>query len=792
MRLLAPIGPISGALRRAIARRRFHPGIAVAVACIVALLAAGIVVYLDNAERVARGRELELNQVQVLVERLAGAEWHALAEGRTDAEMMTGFRESWSAAKQALIRLRSESPTEPRLSRIVVAFDAYVADVDQELVMLSSGAIAEATRFEEGTIAPVHDLLETTLSAAQGSYRADAQKAASRKAFNSVVTVIVAGGVVIGLLWFVRRSQARAERRFRALVQHSSDVYSILDLNGTIVYESPAVERVLGYPVEERLGTDATTSIHSDDASLARTHMQQLVSAPGAEVNTELRVRHADGGWRRIVAFGKNLANDPAIGGIAVTYRDVTEQRAMEEQLRRQALEDPLTGLSNRALLRDRLEHAVARLQRVTDGQRLAVFFLDLDDFKTVNDSLGHAAGDVLLTAVGQRLSGAVRAIDTVARLGGDEFAVLAEDIPAEMDPNDLGRRLTKALMPAFQVGETEVFVRASVGYAVASPGDDGDLLLRNADLAMYQAKAEGKSGLRRYDPGLHTTAVARLELEHDLRVALEAHEFVIEYQPIVALDSDRIVGLEALLRWNHPTRGMLEPDRFIPLAEESGLIVEIGRWVMDESCRQLAEWIEHGLASPELTLSVNLSVKQVHDAAIVDDVATALRESGLPGYRLTLEVTEGVLVDDSEAVIGRLSAIREMGVRIAIDDFGTGFSSLGYLSRFPVDVLKIDRSFVQRMSAKASDLAVIEAAIGLAATLGLETVAEGIERSGQTERLRELGCRLGQGFLFARPAGANQIADALRTSLNRERLGHGRRAARRSTTVRRPRIAQT
>ena len=762
----------------------------VAVACVVALLAGGIVVYLDSAERLARSREVELNQVQVLVERLAGAEWQALAEGRTDASMMTGFRETWSAAKQALVRLRSESPTEPRLSRSVLAFDAYVADVDQELVMLSSGAIGEAGRFEAGTIAPVHDLLESTLSSTQASYHRDAQQAASRKAANSAITVILASGLIIGLLWFTRRSQVRAERRFRALVQHPTDVFSIIDPKGTILYESPAVERVLGYPVSERLGTDATALIHSDDASLASTHMQQLVSAPGAEVNAEVRVRHADGGWRRVVAFGKNLTHDPAVGGIALTYRDVTEQRAMEEQLRRQALEDPLTGLSNRALLRDRLEHAVARLQRVADGQRLAVFFLDLDDFKTVNDSLGHAAGDLLLTAVGQRLSGAVRSIDTVARLGGDEFAVLAEDIPAEMDPNDLGRRLTKALAPAFQIGETEVFVRASVGYAVAAPGEDGNLLLRNADLAMYQAKAEGKSGLRRYDPGLHTTAVARLELEHDLRVALEAHEFAIVYQPIVALDSDRIVGLEALLRWNHPTRGLLEPDNFIPLAEESGLIVEIGRWVMSESCRQLAEWIEQGLASPELTLSVNLSVKQVHDGAIVDDVAAALRESGLPGHRLTLEVTEGVLVDDSEAVIGRLAAIREMGVRIAIDDFGTGFSSLGYLSRFPVDVLKIDRSFVQRMSAKASDLAVIEAAIGLATTLGLETVAEGIERSGQTERLRELGCHLGQGFLFSRPTGASQIADALRANLTRDERRRNP-APRRATKVRRPRAAQ-
>jgi diguanylate cyclase (GGDEF)-like protein len=504
-----------------------------------------------------------------------------------------------------------------------------------------------------------------------------------------------------------------------------------------------------------------------------------VTSAPGAEASTELRARHADGEWRRIVATGKNLMDDPAVGGIVLSYRDVTEQRAMEEQLRRQALEDPLTGLSNRALLRDRMEHALARSQRAANGGRVVVFFLDLDDFKTVNDSLGHAAGDLLLTAVGQRVTGAVRAIDTVARLGGDEFAVLAEDVTPDTDPNDLGRRLMHALAPAFQVGDNEIFVRASIGYAVANAGDDCDVLLRNADLAMYQAKADGKSGIRRYEPGLHTSAVARMELENDLRRAIEAREFVVEYQPIVDLDTDEIKGIEALLRWNHPTRGWLAPDQFITLAEESGMIIEIGRWVLDESTHQVAEWRRKGIASPNLRLSVNLSVKQIRDPAIADDVAAALQTSGLPGDRLTLEITENILVEDSEAVIGRLAAIRDLGVRIAIDDFGTGFSSLGYLSRFPVDVLKIDRSFVQRMSAKGSDLAVIEAAIGLASTLGLETVAEGIERSGQTRKLRELGCHLGQGFLYARPASANRLAAELRARS---------RGARKSATKRSPR----
>jgi diguanylate cyclase (GGDEF)-like protein/PAS domain S-box-containing protein len=749
--------------RKLLGRLRLNARIAVAVAFLVVLAAGAIVVRLDASERQALNRELELNQIQALVNQVSYEQWQALATGDTDADRMARFQATWSTAKQTLRRLHAESPGDARLSGVVIAFDAYAADIDQELILLDSSSQYAAELFEQNTVGATKDLLSNRLADASAAYRAQAARAASIKATNSIITAVVAASIVVGLLWLMRQSQRRAERRFRALVQYSSDVFSILDPRGRIVYESEAVERTLGYPASQRLGTSAWDHLHPDDQAGGAALLMHVVSAPGVEATTELRALHADGQWRRIVGTAKNLMDDPAVGGIVLSYRDVTEQRAMEEQLRRQALEDPLTGLSNRALLRDRMEHALARAQRASNGGRVVVFFLDLDDFKTVNDSLGHAAGDVLLTAVGQRLTGAVRAIDTIARLGGDEFAVLAEDVSPEMDPTDLGRRLMHALVPAFQVAGNEIFVRASIGYAVASAGDDCDVLLRNADLAMYQAKADGKSGMRLYEPGLHTSAVARLELENDMRRAIDAREFTVEYQPIVDLDTDEIKGVEALLRWNHPTRGWLAPDQFIPLAEESGMIIEIGRWVLDEATRQVAEWRRKGIAGPDLKLSVNLSVKQIRDPAIADDVAAALARSGLPGPQLTLEITENILVEDSEAVIGRLAAIRDLGVRIAIDDFGTGFSSLGYLSRFPVDVLKIDRSFVQAMSAKASDLAVIEAAIGLASTLGLETVAEGIERSGQTRKLRELGCRLGQGFLYARPASPAQLARELR-----------------------------
>ncbi len=707
-------------------------GRTVVAASSVVVVAGLLLVQLDVAERLASSRELQLSRVAGLVESLASQQWEALAVGREDQQALADFRRTWAQANSQLAQFRVLAPTDSRLSGVVLWFESFVSDLDQELTFIKSGSMADAADFERSSVQPVLTGLTATLTAAEAAYHADAQRAATDKAIESVLTVVISTGLLVLLVWMARRSQLRVERRFRSLVQHSTDVFSIVSASGEILYESPAVESAFGFRPVDRVGTNAFAGVHPDDLPSGR--------------------------W--VAAFGKNLIRDPAIGGIAVNYRDITEQRDLEEQLRRQAFEDPLTGLANRALLRDRLEHAVERSRRSSGGTGVVMFFLDLDDFKNVNDSLGHAAGDALLSLVAQRIRGSVRGVDTVARLGGDEFAVLAEDV-GDAGPEELGHRLLEALAPPFVVSGEEIFVRASVGYAISAAGDDGDVLLRNADLAMYQAKAERKGGMRRYDATLHHSFVARLALDRDLRRALDHHEFVVQYQPIVALDSRRIVGLEALVRWVHPVHGWLPPDRFIPAAEESGLIIELGRWVLAEACRQMAAWVDAGV-SPEISVSVNVSVRQLQDAGFPDDVATALHESGLDGRRLTLEVTESVLVDDSEVIIARLAVIRALGVRIAIDDFGTGFSSLGYLSRFPVDVLKIDRRFVAGMNTNSADLAIIQAAIGLAESLGLKTVAEGIEEDGQTTSLQDLGCDLGQGFLFARPGEPSAMAAML------------------------------
>jgi diguanylate cyclase (GGDEF)-like protein/PAS domain S-box-containing protein len=724
-------------------------GRTVLVASSIVIAAGLVVVQLDVAERQATTRELQLGRVAALIQSVASQQWQALALGQEDQRALADFRKTWADANARLAELKSLAPSDRRLSGVGMWIEAFVSDVHQELTFVSSGSMVDAERFERSSVLPVLSGLTATLASAQSAYSVDARRAASDKAIYSLLTVAISALFLTVLVWMARRSQLQVERRFRSLIQHSTDVFSVLSPSGEVLYESPAVEAVLGFLPDERVGTNVLEGIHPEDRPSVDARLEQMLRAKGGEASAEFRYRHSDGTWRRIEAFGKNLIHDSAVGGIAVNYRDITERRDLEDQLRRQAFEDPLTGLANRALLRDRLEHAIERTRRSSDS-RVVMFFLDLDDFKKVNDSLGHVAGDALLTMVAQRIRGSVRGVDTVARLGGDEFAVLAEDVE-DANPEELGHRLLDALAPPFAVSGEEVFVRASVGFASSTPSDDGEILLRNADLAMYQAKAEGKGGMRRYDSGLHHSAVARLALDRDLRHAVENHEFAVQYQPIVALESRRIVGLEALVRWAHPVRGWLLPDHFIPAAEESGVIVELGRWVLTEACRQMAEWVETGV-SPSMSVSVNVSARQLQDPGFPDDVANALRVCGLDGRRLTLEITESILVDDSEAIIARLAVIRALGVRIAIDDFGTGFSSLGYLSRFPVDVLKIDRRFVAGMDTRSADLAVIQAAVGIAASLGLETVAEGVEESQQTSMLHDLGCNLGQGYLFARP----------------------------------------
>ncbi|MDP9271452.1 MAG: EAL domain-containing protein [Chloroflexota bacterium] len=551
----------------------------------------------------------------------------------------------------------------------------------------------------------------------------------------------------------------RSGERFRSLVQNSADVNMVLSADGTIVYESAAVERVLGYRVDDRLGKSALEILHPDDVPRGQQLLADVMHSSGAQISGEFRARHADQSWRFIGAVLTNLLEDPAVGGIVVNYRDVTERKALEVELRHQAFHDSLTGLANRALFADRLEHALTRVRRLP--QPLAVLFIDLDDFKTVNDSLGHGEGDLLLIAVAERLRGGLRASDTIARMGGDEFAVLIEDPEDAEAPVEVAHRLLATLAEPFGRGGKELFVRASVGIAVSTnKRQTGDDLLRDADASMYMAKSNGKNRVEVFEPRMHTAAIARLDLKRDLERALERGEFALVYQPIMRLQTDQVTGVEALLRWHHPRQGVVAPAEFIPAAEESGLIIPLGRWVLEQACLQAKAWDSEN-RSP-MNMSVNVSARQIHQPGFVEEVANILEGTGLEPARLTLELTESVLMQDAEMTTATLGALKQLGVRLAIDDFGTGYSSLSYLRRFPIDELKIDQSFVATVSVGPEQSALVRSIVKLGAVLHLDTVAEGIENAGQLSELRKLGADLGQGYFFARPMNADAISTLL------------------------------
>jgi diguanylate cyclase (GGDEF)-like protein len=504
--------------------------------------------------------------------------------------------------------------------------------------------------------------------------------------------------------------------------------------------------------------------LHPEDVPLALTFLEDAARRRGSTSPIEWRVRHRDGSWRSIEVLGTNLLDDPNVGGIVLNGRDVTERQALEAQLAHQAFHDSLTGLANRALFRDRLAHALERARR--SARPPAVLFLDLDDFKAINDSLGHEAGDALLVGVAARLAGCVRASDTVSRLGGDEFAILVEDTGTDTEIGEMVDRVIESLRAPFVIEGREVFVVASIGIAEPeSNGASAEDLLRDADAAMYHAKRGGGGRAERFQPGLHAAALERLALATDLRRAIEREELEVHYQPIIELSSERILGVEALVRWRHPERGLLSPLTFIPLAEETGLIGSLGLWVLRTACGEVKKWQKLQPATdPPLNLSVNLSARQVQDPDLPVKVAAVLEEVGLDASSLTLEITEGLLLQDADGIMDRLHAIKSLGINLALDDFGTGYSSLSYLQRFPIDVLKIDKSFVDRVSEGAEAAALVRTIVALSESLQLRTVAEGIEQPDQADHLRLLGCERGQGYLFARPLPADGVTELLGT----------------------------
>jgi diguanylate cyclase (GGDEF)-like protein/PAS domain S-box-containing protein len=546
-----------------------------------------------------------------------------------------------------------------------------------------------------------------------------------------------------------RRAARLVEERYASLIANASDVIMTVAVDGALLFVSPAAERTLGLKPKSIVGRNLLEVWSGDDRERLKAFLGEVAASFGQAVGP-VEIRLERDRMRRVLEIvGSNLTRDPAVKGLALNFRDITERKGLEEQLRQLAFHDSLTLLANRGLFRDRVQHALTLANR--GDQQIAVMFVDLDNFKHVNDSRGHDAGDRLLQAVAQRLIKSTRPSDTVARLGGDEFAILLEGIATTAEAESLARSLVEKLDQPFVLSTTEARVSASIGVAFSTQDASAEALLSKADTAMYFAKAAGKNRFVTFQSPMQEMLQEKTRLVADIARAIDKEELFVEYQPIVDLGTRSLLGVEALVRWRHPELGVLLPDRFIAIAEECGQIVKLGRYVLGRACRDMQAWCGSVAGGAGLRVSVNISGRHLQHGDLAKDVAQALAESGLDPGNLVIELTESTIMHNTEATLAWLLQLKKLGVRLAIDDFGTGYSSLSYLHRFPIDILKIDRSFIGSLTSSANGPELARAVITLSETLGLDTVAEGIELEPQVAELLKLGCVAGQGFLFAK-----------------------------------------
>ncbi|WP_430710590.1 EAL domain-containing protein [Nodosilinea sp. AN01ver1] len=556
----------------------------------------------------------------------------------------------------------------------------------------------------------------------------------------------------------------KSESRFRLLAENVKDLVCLHDLTGRFLYLSPSCRSLLGFEPEELIGSNPYRQCHPEDRPLIRPQFQQAVEDPASGPIT-YRARRKGGGYVWLESLVKVVYEQGVATYLQVSSRDITDQMRVQQQLEHDATHDGLTGLPNRSLLLERLNLAIRRVQR-DDEVSFAVLLIDLDRFKVINDSLGHEAGDRLLKLITQRLGTAIRGIDLAARLGGDEFVLLLEDTDGLAAAVRVAERILASFQTAFALGSEAVVVGASIGIVLGDRSySDGMDILRDAEIAMYSAKQNHHSGYVIFNQAMHQQALQRLTLENALRVALEQQELALRYQPIVDLATGHLVGFEALVRWQHPEKGMISPADFIPIAEATGLVVPLGAWVLKTACQQLADWQRRFPGTAALKMSVNLSVQQLQEANLVAQVQQVLADTGLAGQCLALEITESMFMADIEAINGRLQQLNDLNVQISIDDFGTGFSSLSYLHRLSVNNLKIDRSFVSNLFESQRNLNVARTIVNLSQHLGLTTIAEGIETPEQLQQLQALGCQLGQGYLFNAPV-TQAVAESLLAEL--------------------------
>lgn len=710
--------------------------------------------------------------------------WVSRAEGRPlpVAEFVTAYRDF-----RQTIRALADERAGGDDATVVAARQRVLRGIDRidriTMTFIVSGDVLvgdPATALQQAA-APTRDLragmsqwISSAVSATNAAGEDNrAQIARLRWIILAVIGLVFLSGFVVWLM--VDRARARliraleeSEERFRSLVKNSSDAVLIVDSGGIIRYASDVADRLFGIAPRDLIGTSITELVSADDTS----RMGDFTLRGGGTFTDESpitwRMRHPDGSSRFIESVGIDRTDDRSVNGIVINSRDVTDRHEMELMLEHRAFHDTLTDLANRALFENRVEHALDMIPRKESS--VAVLLIDLDDFKTVNDSLGHQAGDAMIVEVADRLRSTLRSSDTAARLGGDEFAVLIESCSGDEEIEGLANRIAGLIGRPMSIEGHELLIQSSIGVAVASsPGATASSMLRDADVAMYAAKDRGGAGWAMYEPSMNERASERLRLVNDLRRAMERDELALEYQPIVNVATGHITGMEALLRWRHAQRGLVSPVVFIGLAEETGLIREIGRWVLDSAIAQMTEWIDAIPGLDDVRMAVNVSIRQFEDPRFSALVAETLEHHGLPGRHLTLEVTEHALARDHEAVRSVMDDLKTLGVTLAIDDFGTGYSSLSYLGNLPVDIVKIDRGFVEGLRHGYRDLRIAEMIIRIGDSLQLTTVAEGVEDELQQSVLRDLGCVNAQGFHYSRPTDSDRMGSMLRDGLHPE-----------------------
>ena len=707
--------------------------------------------------------------------------------GRVDAFVTTGVTALILAAELGFLTAvyHSDDAVDARAeahARLTGALDTWAETSDNtalqaaadELDGVSPGLEAAVVALRDGA-APDEVARLRVLESALGAEVRQAQDAADVRALGIHVGLLV----LVSVGWFIwfrnlvarhRTLQQRlterevldqGERRLLALVENSADLVAVVEADATVSFVSPAVTAILGMTPAELVGRPLTEVLEPDD----QPRFIQALAAGDKQHALLVRARHQDGRALFLEGTVNNLLADVAVSGLVVTLRDVTARKALEEQLTHQAFHDSLTALANRELFRERLGYALRRRPGRTEP--LTVLVLDLDNFKNVNDGQGHHVGDQVLGEVARRIAQTVREGDTAARLGGDEFAVLLEDACVD-EANEVAARITEVLGLPVAINGHEHRVEASIGIATAMPGTaSSDELLRNADVAMYWAKSRGKGTVAVYDEALHQVALDRLELVRELQEAIRGDQLTLHYQPLVSLDQGRVTGFEALVRWQHPRRGLLQPLQFLPEAEQSGLIVPLGSWVLREACHAGAALNAERSVADATSMSVNVAAQHLVRPDFLDEVVSALAVSGMRPDRLVLEITEGALLSDLEAAVAVLTQLKALGIRIAVDDFGTGYSSLSYLNRLPVDILKIDKSFVDGLGTSDQATTVVETIISMSRTLRLACVAEGVESHEQATWLREANCTSGQGYLWSRPVEFSVAHQLLRAAFD-------------------------